>query len=58
MAMRPSAYKGDEPYVFISYAHDDSNLIYPIIGELQKKGLRVWYDEGIEVGTHWDEIIS
>ena len=25
------AYQGDEPYIFISYAHDDADLVHPEI---------------------------
>ncbi|MDR2571125.1 MAG: hypothetical protein LBD23_12685, partial [Oscillospiraceae bacterium] len=32
------ACKGDEPYMFISYAHDDAKLIYPILKELYESG--------------------
>lgn len=55
---RPTAYSGDKPYIFISYAHKDANRIYPVIQALQNNGLRVWYDEGLEVGSHWSETIA
>ena len=58
MALRPAAYQGNDPYIFISYCHKDSAAVYPIIAALQQQGLRVWYDEGIEVGSHWDQVIS
>lgn len=54
----PVAYKGDKPYIFISYAHKDSETVLPIIARLQKEGFRVWYDEGITPGSNWDEYIS
>ena len=47
----PSAYNGNEPYIFISYAHKDSDKVLPIIRELQSRGYRVWYDAGIEAVT-------
>lgn len=55
---RPTAYSGNKPYVFISYAHKDANRIYPLIQALQNSGLRIWYDEGLEVGSHWSETIA
>lgn len=58
MSERPTAYRGNDPYVFISYAHLDANRIYPLIQRIQDRGFRVWYDEGLEVGSHWDEAIS
>lgn len=54
----PVAYKGTDPYIFISYAHKDSDTVLPIISRLQKDGYRVWYDEGIAPGSNWDEYIS
>lgn len=54
----PVAYKGEQPYVFISYAHKDSDVVLPIIDRLQRDGYRVWYDEGIPPGSNWDEYIS
>ena len=58
MKDRPAAYKGDQPYIFISYAHKDSDIVLPIIARLQKDGYRVWYDEGIAPGSNWDIYIS
>ena len=54
---RPSAYKGNDPYIFVSYCHKDDARVWPMIEGLQKRGMRVWYDEGIEWGSHWDEVI-
>lgn len=54
---RPKAYKGNEPYLFVSYSHKDDARVWPMIEGLQKRGLRVWYDEGIEWGSHWDDVI-
>ena len=54
----PIAYKGDQPYIFISYAHKDVETVLPIIRRLQEDGYRVWYDEGIAPGSNWDIYIS
>ena len=54
----PVAYKGDQPYIFISYAHKDSDVVLPIISRLQQDGYRVWHDEGIAPGSNWDVYIS
>lgn len=54
----PVAYKGDEPYIFISYAHRDEDSVLPIIAHLQLEGFRVWYDAGIEAGTEWRDYIA
>ncbi|MDM8537078.1 macro domain-containing protein [Desulfobacterales bacterium HSG17] len=52
------AFQGNEPYIFVSYAHSDSVLVYPEILKLHKKGYRVWYDEGIDPGNEWAEDIA
>lgn len=54
----PVAYKGSEPFIFISYAHKDSEVVLPVIRRLQQDGFRVWYDEGIAPGSQWDVYIS
>ena len=51
-------YNGNEPYIFISYAHKDSATVLPLIDALQQRGFRVWYDAGIAAGTEWPEYIA
>lgn len=53
------AYKGDEPYIFVSYAHADAELVYPELIWLKEQGCNIWYDEGISPGTQWrDELAN
>jgi len=52
------AYRGDEPYLFVSYAHKDSALVYPILERLRERGWRMWYDEGIDPGNEWTAFIE
>ena len=49
------AYNGDDPYVFVSYAHEDSSVVYPEIQWLKDQGFNIWYDEGISPGHEWRE---
>ena len=51
-------YKGNEPYIFISYAHKDGAAVRAVLTRMQKDGYRVWFDEGIDPGTEWDEVIA
>ncbi len=51
-------YEGSEKYIFVSYCHKDKKHIYPIIERLARDGYRVWYDEGIDPGSEWPEIIA
>ena len=53
-----SAYKGDKPYIFVSYAHADSEKVFPLLEALQKAGYRIWFDQGIEAGTEWSNNIA
>lgn len=53
-----AAYKGNAPYVFVSYAHKDSTSVYPIITQFNDQGYKIWYDEGIEPGIEWPEEIA
>ena len=47
-----------KPYIFISYAHKDSEKVYPILERLSKAGFNIWYDKGIEAGSTWDDDIA
>jgi len=55
--MIPS-YQGTELFAFASYAHADRNRVYPIIEHLHGAGVRIWYDEGIDISKDWEEIIA
>jgi len=52
------AYRGNGPYIFISYAHVDSELVFPEIKDFNKNGYNVWYDEGISPGNEWTDEIA
>ena len=51
-------YQGNEPYLFISYAHADEQAVGSVLEHLEKHGVRFWYDDGIEVGSEWPEYIA
>ena len=51
-------YEGQEPFIFISYAHSDSAEVMRVITDMHSRGFRLWYDEGIEVGSEWQECIA
>lgn len=57
-AMGPVAYEGSEKYIFVSYAHRDSERVLHIVEKLMENGYRVWYDEGIVPGSEWPEDIA
>lgn len=55
---RPQSYEGDKPFIFVSYSHKDNYAVWPIIDHMVNDGFRVWYDNGINPGLSWDEVIA
>lgn len=55
-SIRP--YKGDEPYIFISYAHEDGDIVFSHLEAMQRAGYRFWYDKGISAGERWRDAIA
>ena len=53
-----AAYQGNEPYVFVCYAHEDAEQVYPEIQRLHEGGARIWYDEGVSPGTRWTDELA
>lgn len=53
-----SAYRGDGPYVFVCYAHEDADAVYREIAWLNECGVKVWFDEGISPGSEWTEELA
>ncbi|MBQ4425711.1 MAG: TIR domain-containing protein [Lachnospiraceae bacterium] len=51
-------YEGTIPYIFISYAHKNSDEVMPILNRMYEKGYRIWYDDGIAPGSEWPEYIA
>jgi len=51
-------YEGNSPYLFVSYCHKDRRFVFPIIESLVRDGYRIWYDEGINPGSDWNEVIA
>lgn len=52
------AYHGDEPYIFVSYAHLDHEKVFARIKDFHDRGYRIWYDEGIAPGNEWTAEIA
>ena len=53
------AYRGDEPYVFVSYSHADEKAVYAEIRWLQDQGVNVWFDTtGVHPGNEWSDDIA
>ncbi len=54
----PTPYEGDDPFIFISYAHSDIKRIAPVLERLAREGYKLWYDRGIPGGTEWDTCLE
>ena len=51
-------YEGEKPYVFVSYSHSDRNKVENILGYMTRVGIRFWYDDAIDVGKNWKDVID
>lgn len=51
-------YEGNESYIFVSYSHRNEQAALRILRTLIESGFRVWYDEGINPGTDWADVIA
>ena len=52
------AYRGTEPFIFVSYSHRDGAAVFAELKYLHELGYRVWYDEGIDPGNEWTDEIA
>lgn len=55
---RPPSYRGTAPYIFVSYAHSDKDMVYREIRRFTEDGFYIWYDEGIAPGADYEEQIG
>lgn len=52
------AYNGNKPYVFVSYSHKDWAKVSLFIKRLQDNLCHIWFDEGIQSGSIWNEDLA
>jgi len=52
------AYKGDDKFIFLSYPSLDKGKVYPIIKNLNKLHLNLWFDEGIPMSVDYRDYID
>ncbi len=52
------AYRGDEPFAFVSYAHEDADRVFAELEYLSGAGIRFYYDEGIHPGHAWHDDLA
>jgi hypothetical protein len=46
------------PFVFVSYAHDDTSIVSMVIEGIIASGYKVWYDKNIDVSSLWSDEIA
>ena len=54
-------YYGSDPFVFVSYSHDQVVKVEGVLRLLQRAGIRYWYDQqgvGITAGKDWKSWIT
>jgi hypothetical protein len=52
------AYRGIRPFLFVSYSHRNMRDVFRILKRLYDNRYRIWYDEGIEPGNEWPEVVG
>lgn len=51
-------YEGQEPYIFVSYSHDDNVRARSLLEALRRAGYRLWYDKGLRSGIRWANALA
>ena len=52
------AYQGKEPYVFVSYAHNDAQVVFNELKRFNDIGIKIWYDEGFSTDSEWRDAVG
>lgn len=53
----PIPYEGKGNYIFVSYSRKDKDIVYADLIEMNKIGVRFWYDDGIAAGKNWQDAV-
>lgn len=48
----------DTPFIFVSYARNDQEIVYPLIETLARDGVSAWIDRSIIGGESWPTVIE
>lgn len=48
----------EESFVFISYAHEDADAVFPVLELVSERGYAIWYDKGINISSTWTDEIA
>lgn len=59
MSTNVTPYTGNKPYVFVSYAHADYEIVSKVLEELTHTyRYRIWFDSGLHSGDDWTEKLT
>ena len=48
----------EEPFLFVSYSHENKSLTAQMATYLLDEGVRLWYDKDLAAGDPWPEIVE
>lgn len=51
----PTLGENAKKYIFVSYSHEDTDIVYQDLKILSENGARIWYDKAMHVGQNWVE---
>ena len=51
------SYEGNEPYIFVSYSHVDTDIVYKILKLIDREKYRFWYDDTMETGVDFRDTL-
>ena len=57
-AENASGFASGDKYLFVSYAHKNTEQVVRVVDELRRHHIRVWYDEGIHGGRDWSKCLT
>ncbi len=49
---------GKDPYVFVCYAHRNSEEVYSDLSWMREQNIDIWYDEGVSPGRQWRDDVA
>jgi hypothetical protein len=49
----PISGESENPFLFVSYARKDRDIVYPLVDDLLKRGVSVWMDSRMLGGDDW-----
>ena len=55
---RPVCHNTNGPFVFVSYSHEDKEIVYDFILQLQAQHINVWFDVDLQYGIEWFEDVK